>query len=94
MPNYKQEILEFVGNEEIEGISIGEMDKDNLLSWEEAAPILDYGYDGGYGLHDCHPVYIWTKTQVIFTVVYDGATWLQSVPRHPISSCPDFAGSE
>lgn len=56
------------------------------VSWEELRPHLDYEYDRGYGGQDCHDVYIWTEDRVYFVWEYDGATWLQSVPRNFLAS--------
>ncbi len=63
-----------------------------VITWEEAEKWLDYMYDGGYGGEDCHPVTIWTATRVLFCGLYDGSTWVTSVPRHPIEHNPEFVG--
>lgn len=92
--NFKQDILDEVSGEVIEAIAVGQSRgidypvPDHSLgeapvSWEEAAPILDYDYDADFGTQDCHNVYIWTPTRVIFVHEYDGRTWLRSVPRNP-----------
>lgn len=54
-----------------------------ILSWQEARPHLDYQYDSGYGAVDCHAVYAWTPSRVLFISQYDGSTHVTSVPRHP-----------
>ena len=54
-----------------------------LLSWEEARHLLDYPYDKGYGAEDCHAIYAWTETMLLLVGLYDGATWVQAVPRDP-----------
>lgn len=64
----------------------------NLMTWKRAAPLLDYDFDDGYGGADCHPVYVWTETQVICVHEYDGATWLVSIPRNPGAVVPEFNG--
>lgn len=64
-----------------------------LVAWEDARPVLDYEYDNGYGGADCHAVYAWTETQVLFVHEYDGATAVQQVPRNPIACAPEFGGN-
>lgn len=104
---FKDNILEVAGKEEIIAIVIGEMgwedynDKGKpeyksvigkLLTWKEAAPILDYSYNTGYGAPDCQAVIAWTETKVIFVVQYDGSTSIHSVPRNPVSHIPCMPG--
>lgn len=54
-----------------------------LLEATEASKLLAYDYDDGYGGRDCHALYAYTPTRVIFLTEYDGSTRLSSVPRHP-----------
>jgi len=54
-----------------------------ILTWEEAAPLLDYNYDDGFGSMDCHDVEIYTATNVYYIHEYDGSTPIRSVPRNP-----------
>jgi len=56
------------------------------ISWETAAPLLDYPFDAGYGMMDCHAVVIYTDKSIYFVHEYDGSTCLHSVYREP-SSC-------
>jgi hypothetical protein len=63
-----------------------------VLTWEQARPMLDYSYDTGYGGADCHAVWVWTPTRVLFVVQYDGSTGLESVPRAPVAGLPDMPG--
>jgi hypothetical protein len=65
-----------------------------LLLWDEARPLLDYEYDRGYGLSDCHPIVAWTDLLIVFTTVYDGATGFGAVPRNPIPWIPVHHGGE
>ena len=65
-----------------------------LMHWKDARPLLDYEFDSGYGGTDCHPIYAWTFSKVIVCAVYDGATWVQSVPRNPCSNAPCFIGGQ
>lgn len=64
-----------------------------VLSWEDAAPLLNYRYDDGFGGRDCHPVWAWTPTRVLFVHEYDGATSVSWVPRHPQEGWPPMSGS-
>lgn len=54
-----------------------------VISWEIAAPLLDYSYCAGYGSMDCHNIIAWTETQVIYIHEYDGSTCVCSLPRNP-----------
>lgn len=92
--------------ERIEAIVIGEHDRDpnryndeparyadmlnRVLTWEEAAPILDEEYDDGYGSADCFPFYAWTNTHIYFVREYDGSTQIGAIPRNPQDIEPDF----
>ncbi len=55
-----------------------------LYTWEEAKPLLDYEYNAGYGGMDCHGIYIWTPQSVLIIHEYDGSTWPELIPRHPV----------
>lgn len=92
--------------ERIEAVVIGPHDRDpnrygegslrhadklnRVLTWEEAAPILDEEYNDGYGSADCFPFYAWTNTHIYFVCEYDGATSISAVPRNPRDIKPDF----
>ncbi len=54
-----------------------------VISWEVAAPLLDYSYHDGFGSMDCHNIVAWTETQVIYIHEYDGSTSVCSLPRNP-----------
>jgi hypothetical protein len=56
---------------------------DQVISWEIAAPLLDYPYYAGFGSMDCHGIIAWTETQVIYIHEYDGSTSVCSLPRNP-----------
>ena len=62
-----------------------------VLSWADAAPILDEEYDSGYGGADCYPITAWTASRVIYVAEYDGATGVSWKPRHPIDHAPEFS---
>ena len=36
---------------------------------------------------------VWTKSRVYFPVIYDGALWCASVPRHPCDEATQHVGS-
>jgi hypothetical protein len=63
-----------------------------VLSWEEARPLLDYGYDTGYGAPGCHAITAWTENKIITVVQYDGSTHLVSDLRNPHDHIPGMAG--
>lgn len=54
-----------------------------VISWDIAAPLLDYPYDSDFGSQECHDVMIWTATRVWFIHEYDGTTWFTYVYRNP-----------
>lgn len=66
--------------------------KGEILTWDEARPLLDYEYDDGYGGADCHPVHVWTENKVIFVHEYDGSTYASYVPRNPSPLMPKDSG--
>ena len=101
--NFAQDILDEAGDEQIEGIVIGNYSTSTyyhedepknvprrgvMLTWNEAFPYLDYEYDNGFGTAECHAITAWTTTKVIFVSEYDGATCVVSIPRHPTKHEP------
>ena len=65
-----------------------------ILTAEEASLMLSYHFNRGYGSTECHPIYAYTRTHVLFVDTYDGATWINSIPRNPSNIEPRFTGSE
>jgi len=63
-----------------------------VLTWEEAAPHLDYGFDDGFGDAGCEAIWAWTATKVIAISKYDGSTEAYALPRHPSCGTPRMAG--
>jgi hypothetical protein len=55
-----------------------------VLPWDEAKKLLDYEYNEGYGSVDSHAITAWTENWVIFVGCYDGSSWVDRVPRHPV----------
>jgi hypothetical protein len=103
MGNLKKWILEEAEGEPVVAVVIGRWngfdepdDKDwhkgKVLFWAEAAPLLDYMFDSGYGEGGCHAVYAWTATKVIAIGLYDGSTWAFSIPRYPMPCMPILHG--
>lgn len=66
--------------------------KGDLLPWAEARPLLAFEYDCGHGAPDCMAIYAWTESQVLYVVQYDGATGVESLPRHPMLCVPEMPG--
>lgn len=54
-----------------------------VLSWDEARPMLDYDYSRDYGSPECDAVFVWTRSRVLFVSQYDGSTRVEFIPRHP-----------
>lgn len=102
--NLKAWIEEAANGESVEAVVIGTLDYGDedvpkndrragqVLSWEDAAPLLDYSFDCGHGTAGCEPVIAWTASRVIFIGEYDGATWPAWVPRHPVALMPGHSG--
>jgi hypothetical protein len=55
-----------------------------VLPWDEAKKLLDYEYNNGYGGVDSHAITAWTENWVLFVGCYDGSSWVDRVPRHPV----------
>lgn len=93
MANFLHDIEQALNGEVVEGIVLGTRGplwgRDEALtdrqvrSWDEVKAQLDYEYDAGYGCEDCHALWIWTPTRVLFICCYDGSTWVSGVPRNP-----------
>ena len=59
-------------------------------SWDDVVHVtlgahggLDVEFDPGYGATKGCPFTLWTKNRVYFPACYDGAEWVESVPRNP-----------
>lgn len=61
------------------------------LSIDEAAPLMRGWSIEGWGA-SCAPMHVWTDRRVLFVASYDGTTYLDSVPRHPIDWAPLMCG--
>lgn len=107
-PIYADDIEAQAGGEPILAVVIGEMGwpnygdderhapglarKGELLTWDEAKPLLTYGYSTGYGAPDCQAVMAWTESRVITTCQYDGSTWVTWTHRNPVAHIPSMEG--
>lgn len=106
MSTFWYDLMQEVGDEAVEAVVLGNKGarwysedddettypKGEVLTPEAAFSILNYEYDTGYGGVDCHEVYMWTNTKVIFVVQYDGSTSIHSVPRNPVNTIPEIPG--
>jgi len=90
-------------DEEIEAVVIGDREHGDFdtvndkykfkpIDWNTAKVLLDYEFDSGYGLPECHPIYVWTNKRIFVVATYDGATWLHAIPRNPGPCKPEFIG--
>jgi len=62
-----------------------------VLSWEDAKSHLFYSPPAnGDGSINCHPVYAWTKSWVIFIRDYEWAVGAGRIPRNPVAGEPRF----
>jgi hypothetical protein len=72
-----------------------------MTSNEDAGPVVAYApdaaafdveFDPGYGGTEGPSVLAWTKAWVYFPVCYDGAEWMGSAPRDPVSAGQGHVG--
>ena len=72
--------------------------EDNQEDWSDIEAItltdeqLDKKFDSGYGGHEGDPFTVWTKNNVYFPIVYDGAEWVGTVSRNPDGKPTDHQG--
>ena len=97
MTNFKDDILAVAKGEPIVKICIandnGHFTDDGsyeFLDWKDVETTLDYEYNDDFGSADCHRIFAWTATKVIFVSEYDGATSVCWVHRDPTPSMPCF----
>ena len=53
---------------------------------------LNEQFDNGVGDIQGKPFTAWTKSYVLFPVTYDGAEWVEAVPRNPCDSATYHVG--
>jgi hypothetical protein len=58
------------------------------------ASVLDVEFDDGYGTSHGPEFTAWSQTRVLFPVVYDGAEWVESVPRNPSDEVTTHVGGQ
>lgn len=61
-------------------------------SIEDIKDEIDYSFDNGYGGTNGFSFTAWTEDRVYFPVQYDGAEWIESVPRIPCEETTDHLG--
>lgn len=64
------------------------------LSFEECKKYF-YGWNiinDFYGEEEVVPFFAWTPKRLLFIGIYDGATWLESIPRNPCDVVPFTVG--
>jgi hypothetical protein len=103
----KDWILTEAGDENVIGVVLGPISeyqmekcphiplnypKNQVLSWEEALPWIEYEFYDGWGLEECFPLFAWTENKVIAISCYDGSTSVFSVPRNPCDIEPFMPG--
>ena len=88
---FASDLLAEAGDEQIVYVVIGDRGENTsanyalglarnpkVLTWTDAEPLLDYDHDHAYRISDCHAVYAWTATRVLFVVASEGATQIGS----------------
>jgi hypothetical protein len=60
-----------------------------LLTWDEARPMLDYEF----GTPQCDAIYAWTENKVLVVYEYDGSTQILTIPRNPTPAEVRFPGA-
>lgn len=67
---------------------------DNVVACTLSNEELDVDFYDGYGSAEGQPFTLWTNSRVYFPVVYDGAEWVGSVPRHPCAEATEHIGGQ
>ena len=92
---FADDLLAEAGAEQIVWVAIGDSGEDTssryalglarnpkMLTWTDAEPLLNYDHNTGYELSDCHAVYAWTASRVLFVIASEGATEIGSAPSN------------
>ena len=102
MTTFAQDIEAAAGDEAITAIVVGDFlgwreehpnGPGTIQTWETARPSLDYEFNKGYGGAECHAIAADTASWVLIVGEYDGATWVQRIPRDPITAAESGVGS-
>jgi len=56
---------------------------DELIACTLSDEELDMEFDAGYGVSEGRPFTAWSSEWVYLPAVYDGAEWVERVPRNP-----------
>ena len=65
---------------------------DNVVSCTLTEEELCKSFDDDFGGQEGKPFTLWTETRVYFPAVYDGAEWVESVPRDPDGNPTEHVG--
>ncbi len=68
--------------------------EDVLISNTLTEDEMDVEFDDSYGGSEGKPFTAWSETRVYFPVVYDGAEWVDWVPRNPCDEATGHCGGE
>jgi len=66
--------------------------EDVLIANTMSSSAMDDAFDDGFGGAEGQHFTAWSKTRVYFPVVYDGAEWVESVPRNPCTEACEHIG--
>ena len=76
-----------------------DIDPESVIAWtsndemsKKQPSWLDTEFPSGYGSESGTPFMAWTQDHVIFCAMYDGAEWLEKIPRNPTSFAPQHIG--
>lgn len=59
---------------------------------EAVRTLIDYEFDSGYGGEEGVHFTAWTADRVYFPACYDGAEWIEAVPRNPCDQATGHIG--
>lgn len=91
MANWYKNFKEIEEREVVLGIAIN----DRLYySIEDVREFIDYEFNSGYGSSNGPAFTLWTECNVYFPGVYDGAEWIDSVPRNPCNISTAHIGGQ
>jgi hypothetical protein len=65
---------------------------DDVVSSTLTIEDLDREFDDDFGSKEGVPFTVWTRGRVYFPAVYDGAEWVESVPRDPCEEKTEHVG--
>lgn len=67
---------------------------EEIIAITPGEEILDKDFDDGYGTSKGDAFTAWSQNRVFFPVVYDGAEWVESVPRDPCDEATAHVGGQ